>query len=81
MYGNKYSLELREKLSISHIGQIPWNKGRVGVYSEETKQKIRESRLNQVFPIIDTKPERIIQITLSKFRRSSIRKTQTFQNS
>lgn len=26
-------------------GQIPWNKGRTGVYSEESTNKIRESKL------------------------------------
>lgn len=34
--------ELRNKLSNSHKGQTPWNKGKTGVYSEETKIKMSE---------------------------------------
>lgn len=34
-YGKKLSDEYRKKLSESHMGQNPWNKGLSGVYSEE----------------------------------------------
>jgi len=30
------------------MGNIPWNKGKTGVYSEETKQKISESLKGKV---------------------------------
>jgi hypothetical protein len=30
-------------------GKIPWNKGKTGIYSEETKKKISEARQNQIF--------------------------------
>ena len=34
---------IKRKLSIAHKGCIPWNKGKRGVYSEETKEKISKS--------------------------------------
>jgi len=36
-------------------GRIPWNKGKSGIYSEETKRKLSEARLKQVFPLKDSK--------------------------
>lgn len=42
--GKTFSKEIRDKLSKSHIGQIPWNKGKTGIYSEETKIKIGSGR-------------------------------------
>lgn len=43
--GKKASEETRRKLSESHKGQIPWNKGKKGVYkySEDTKRKMSNS--------------------------------------
>jgi hypothetical protein len=41
--GHLVSEETREKISEGHKGQIPWNKGKTGVYSEETKKKIGEA--------------------------------------
>jgi len=38
------SQETRKKMSESHIGKIPWNKGKTGIYSNETKNKIRKAR-------------------------------------
>lgn len=38
--GNIASEETKKKLSESHKGQIPWNKGKRGIYSEETINKI-----------------------------------------
>ena len=31
-------------------GQVPWNKDQTGIYSEETRSKIREARAKQVMP-------------------------------
>jgi len=36
-----YSEESKLKISLSGKGRIPWNKGKKGVYSEETLQKMR----------------------------------------
>lgn len=38
------SEEVRKILSISHKGQIPWNKGKKGIYSEEYKLKLSNGR-------------------------------------
>jgi len=65
--GKKLSEEHKKKSSVGYFknGHIPWHKGKTGVYSEETIQKIRDGRKHQIFPLLDTKPERIIQIALS----------------
>jgi group I intron endonuclease len=41
MKGRKHSDETRKKLSKSHIGQIPWNKGKKT--TEEVKEKLRKA--------------------------------------
>jgi DNA mismatch endonuclease (patch repair protein) len=41
--GSKMTLEQRQRLSEAHKGQTSWNKGRIGVYSEETRKKLSES--------------------------------------
>lgn len=48
--GIKLSDEVRKKISEGHKGQIPWNKGKTGIYSEEARKKIREARAKQIFP-------------------------------
>jgi len=45
--GKVRSIELRKQWSNSHKGSIPWNKGRTGIYSEETLRKIAEGGKNQ----------------------------------
>ena len=42
-FGKHPSAEILTKLSESHKGQKSWNKGRVGIYSEETLAKMSES--------------------------------------
>ena len=44
--GYKPTPEILKKLSESHAGQVPWNKGKNGIYSEETKRKLSEARYN-----------------------------------
>lgn len=39
--------ETKQKMSLVHKVQIPWNKGKTNIYSEETKQRMRESQLNK----------------------------------
>ena len=47
--GNKYRVGIivtdktRKKISKSNKGKSPWNKGKIGIYSEETKRKISEN--------------------------------------
>lgn len=39
--GKHLSAETKQKLSESNKGHIPWNKGKIDVYSEKTKEKMR----------------------------------------
>lgn len=38
-----YTADTRDKLSVSHMGHTPWNKGKTGVYSDDAKKKMSES--------------------------------------
>ena len=44
--GKKKSPETCKRISDSHKGLTPWNKGKHNIYSEETLQKMRESHKN-----------------------------------
>lgn len=59
--GRHYSLETE-----FHGGLIPWNKGKTGIYSEETIKKIKLARLKQIIPTKDTKPECLLQQALKR---------------
>ena len=64
--GKKSTLAERKKNSIAKKkyyadGGEPWNKGKTGVYSENALEKMRKARLKQVFPLTDTKIEKILQ--------------------
>jgi hypothetical protein len=39
MKGHTVSIEGRLNMSLSHIGQKAWNKGKTGIYSEESRKK------------------------------------------
>ncbi len=56
-YGRKISEDIREKISIGNTGKKR---------SEETKQKLREIRSKQIFPMKDTKIEVKIQTFLKE---------------
>ena len=69
--GKTFSGEVKRKISEAHKKAyaegriISWNKGKTGIYSEETKRKIglasKERRVNLILPIKDTKIEIKIQ--------------------
>jgi len=40
MFGKKHSEESKEKNSKSQKGSIPWNKGKIGIYSEKTLKRM-----------------------------------------
>lgn len=42
--GVKHSEESRRKSGAANIGKVPWNKGKSGVYSDETKSKMSEAK-------------------------------------
>lgn len=50
-------------------GVPPWHKGKRGVYSKETIEKIKEARKRQVFPRHHTKIERIL---IEMFERNGL---------
>ena len=43
--GKTHSKESIEKMSESSKGKIPWNKGKTGIYSEESLKKMRDFRI------------------------------------
>lgn len=51
--GMKHSEETKRKLSIAKIGKtsVSWNKGKKGIYSTETLQKMSNARIGIVFSI------------------------------
>ena len=51
----EYSDELRKKMSDAHKGNIPWNKGKRNIYSDETLEKIRIGRSKQVSGMLGRK--------------------------
>lgn len=80
--GVKLSGEIRKKLSFAHKGKknpklsrylkkyprIPWNKGKHGIYSKETIDKIRKARLRQKIPFEYTDIERAIEQLLEELQ-------------
>lgn len=64
-YGKTHSPETRKRMSDSHKGQVAWNKGKVGVYSPETLQKMRLAKLG--------KPQ-------SEAHKAAVRKAQSGEN-
>ena len=50
--GKKHTLEAISKNRMAHLGKIPWNKGKIGLYklSEETRQKMSVARKGKKNP-------------------------------
>lgn len=46
--GWKQSAETREQMSKARKGNIPWNKGKTGIYSDETIEKIRKGAKGRI---------------------------------
>ena len=44
-------INYREQMRIKHSKQIPWNKGKTGIYSEETKQKMGDATRNKPWSV------------------------------
>jgi hypothetical protein len=44
--GRVVSIEMRKNMSDAHKGQVAWNKGKSGVYSLETIERLRQIALN-----------------------------------
>jgi len=43
MLGKHHKEETKSKISRANIGHIPWNKGKTGIYTDETRRQISES--------------------------------------
>ena len=39
----------RKNISLAHMGQIPWNKGKTGIYSKETIERIRSASIGRIY--------------------------------
>lgn len=46
-WGKRHSPEIMERIRVANLGHVPWNKGKKGVYSEQTLQKMREGKLGK----------------------------------
>jgi len=74
--GKKRSQETKDKISKSKMGTIPWNKGKTGIYSKETLQKIANgARKNKNF-----KGKRHTAESNEKNRIAHLGKTQTTES-
>jgi hypothetical protein len=53
MIHGKYprTIEIRKKMSQSHLGQIPWNKGKKGLYKPSEETKIKMSAAHKKNPV------------------------------
>jgi len=60
-----FSQETKQKMSLAKKGCIPWNKNKVGIYSDQTILKMREVKLGKISPNKGRKAslETIIKIT------------------
>lgn len=67
MYGKHHSEKTKEKISHSLMGNIPWNKGKKNVYSEETLKVMTELRHRQKIPTHHTSPERKFEEICEKY--------------
>jgi len=47
--GYKHTEESKKKMSMAHKGQIPWNKGKTGIYSKEHREKISEFLRKRIY--------------------------------
>lgn len=48
-YGKSHTEEAKRKISEFHKGKIPWNKGKTGIYSDETRKKISNAHIGNQY--------------------------------
>ena len=44
--GKEFTNERKKKISASLLGNTPWNKGKIGIYTEESLQKMSKAKIN-----------------------------------
>ncbi|PJE69347.1 hypothetical protein COU96_00210 [Candidatus Shapirobacteria bacterium CG10_big_fil_rev_8_21_14_0_10_38_14] len=71
-YGEKHTNKSKRKIVLSHQGQVPWNKGKTGVYTEETLSKMRK-------PKTDEHKKKISRARLRKFEKITGGKIRKFE--
>lgn len=71
-YGQKFTKEHKQKISntLKQKHQIPWNKGKTGVYSDETRQKMGAGMRGKVGPNKGKKRPPVSQETRKKLSES-----------
>lgn len=47
--GKVQTEQSKEKNRLSHLGRTPWNKGKKGCFSEETRKKISLAKKGKVY--------------------------------
>lgn len=62
--------EVREKMSLNHLGKSVWNKGKTGIYSEETIRKMRLGHLGKPSPNKGKKLSPFSEETKQKMREA-----------
>jgi len=70
--GMKYDSEFRKKLSDAHKGQVPWNKGKTDIYSDDTKRRMSEAKKGKSRPDISDKLKKYYTENPSIKRKSVI---------
>jgi len=68
--GKKRSNQTKKKLSESHKGQVPWNKGLTDIYSDETKKKMGTPRYGSENPFYNKKHTDRTKKILSELRKN-----------
>ena len=78
MYGKNHSMESRKKISEGHKGQIPWNKGKIGIYSQEARKKISETHIGNKYNLghkhTEETKNKISTITHKQWENKAFRK-------
>lgn len=64
-YGKHHSSESKRKISSSNIGKKAWNKGKTGIYSDDTLQLMREYRKD----LVGENHPKWIEIDIEEIRR------------
>lgn len=62
------SEQAKKNISLAAKGRIPWNKGKTGIYSFETIEKIRKANLNKT-PSVETKKK--LRNSMIEFHKSN----------
>lgn len=78
--GKQRPIETRQKISKALIGHTPWNKGKTGVYSEDTLRIMSESKLgnipwNKGIPRSDETKEKLRKANLGKRYSDDVNKS------